>query len=699
MCRRSITCTRHICQRGILVFDLGAQIRTSQIRSLGVDRSSSIVRESKDPGLFRVNPDGSTAHHVWGPRHVRGLNAPNDCSRHTADISRNAFQQQQMMPMFTGMPMMQAPWGNPGQMQSPQGQINPFRQSMMMPQQTGFLQPQMTGQMAFGGAVGGMPFMQPQRTGFNPALMQPQPQMQPQATGLLQPQATGANPFRQSMMMTGGGMGGGSPFGQQQPQQQQQSQHPFGAAGQHALSQPTSPFKPQATGMGGMPGQAQGQGQGQGMTPFGSLNQTGTGIQRPGSTPALSINTAFGANANANPNSGAQNGKAPQPLTAQPTGTKNPFAPAGGMPAPPVPKGPSMNDLAASKYATFSGMPNNANPGNGTGAGAFGASAFGGLGQGLGQGQGGSAGDAGPNGMGGIASAFAFDGGSASKSPSTSSGNDWLSQFGALSVNTGSSTNTGTSTNGTGTGFGTTNGSSTPATSVSGLSAFNTGTGSLSSPSRAHASSPFGAGTGAAGFLQPQRTGFGGSTVKPFKPTSSFGSTLMETLPEGAAAGSGSNAQAQQQAQAQRPSLMSFDSDPAPSAGANTAVPAGGNGGGGFAGANNGGVGSFGAASSNQGQGGQQGAFGQFGQMGQNQGQAGQGQGANVGTNSMFGQGQGLVPNMTGAPNPFRQSTMGMSGFGGTFGAGQGGQGGMSFGSGAFGGQQQQQQKQQHGLI
>jgi hypothetical protein len=33
------------------------------------------------------------------------------------------------------------------------------------------------------------------------------------------------------------------------------------------------------------------------------------------------------------------------------------------------------------------------------------------------------------------------------------------------------------------------------------------------------------------GFLQPQRTGYGGSNVKPFKPTSSFGSSLMETLP------------------------------------------------------------------------------------------------------------------------------------------------------------------------
>ena len=525
-----------------------------------------------------------------------------------------------------------------------------------MPQQTGFMQPQMTGQMAFGGNMGGgggsggMPFMQAQPTGFNPSIAQPQPQMQ-QGSSFLQPQATGANPFRQSMMM--GGQQTGSPFGQQS--------HPFapGQPGQHAMSQPTSPFQPQATGMGF--GGGQGQGQGQGMTPFGSINQTDGGIQRSGSTPALGINTNFGSSGNAN----GQAAKTPQPLTAQPTGSKNPFAPAGGMPAPPVPKGPSMNELAMNKFATFNGTRTG-------GDSSMGGNAFGGgfgAGQGIGQaqaaGQGGSEG-----GMGGIASSFAFDNPS-NKSPSATGSSDWLSQFGSLSVNT--STNTGTSASGT--GFGTTNGSGTPATSISGLSAFGTGTGAgtgngLGSPTRTGASSPFGtgAGGGGSGFLQPQRTGFGGSTVKPFKPTSSFGSTLMETLPEassnvGAGAGPGAGAGGQN-GQAQRPSLMSFDSDPAASTGTsgtgNTGTGAGA--GGSFTGQ---------GPAPGQGQMGQFGQFGQTGQMGQGQQQQ-----------------QGLMPNATGAANPFRQSTMG------GFGMGQP-QGGSMFGQGTFGGGQ----KQQHGLI
>ncbi|WWC95076.1 hypothetical protein V866_001928 [Kwoniella sp. B9012] len=373
-------------------------------------------------------------------------------------------------------------------------QFNPFRQSMMMPQQTGFmppqmtgfpgqqpqqqgfLQPQQTGMMAFGGAApnqpiqpqqtgmmafgggGGQrqsmfpqqqqqqPFMQPQQTGF----MQPQQTnfVQPQPTGagagFLQPQATGSNPFRQSMMLNTSTFNGGG-----------------------AMSQPSSPFGNHPTSPGGV-----------GVNGFGQ-------IQRPGSTPALST-------------SGAMNTE-PKPLTAQLTGSKNPFAPAGGVPppVPQIPKGPTMNEL-------LMGSMNKHPTGNVNGNSPWGQIQPQQQQQQQQQQNGGS-------GMSDIASGFTFD-----ASKSNNNGNDFLSQFGS----------------------GSTNGPSSPASTTNGMSQF----GSISSqPTGLTSLSSQPTGTGSGGFLQPQQTGYGGSTIKPFKPTSSFGSHLLESLPPIQEPGSNSN--------------------------------------------------------------------------------------------------------------------------------------------------------------
>jgi hypothetical protein len=379
----------------------------------------------------------------------------------------NPFRQSTMFPQQTGMPFQQ-PF-----MQPQQTGFNPQQPNFAQPQP--FLQPQFTGQLAFGtGSLSNRQSMFPQQTGASPfgqfgqmgqngqnvqhgGMQQTgfgqQPnfaQPQPQA---LQPQATGSNPFRQSMMLNTSNVN---------------------ASG--ALSQPTSPF-----------------------APFQPNNQNSSGgqtqIQRPGSTPALSLNTKL-------PSFGTANTADAKPLTAQATGSKNPFAPPGGIQpkAEPVSKGPSMNELAWGKHQGMSAQQ--------TGLGGLSS----GFNLGSQQSGSGSQPSASPwgatspsdnkpsgsgNGISDIASSFTFD-----KSPSTnptgSSSNDFMSQFGSLSMG-----NTGT-------------GSTSPFSSLS-----SNPTGQMS-PTK---TGPNG------GFLQPQTTGYGGSTVKRFQPTSSFGNSLMETLP------------------------------------------------------------------------------------------------------------------------------------------------------------------------
>ncbi|WVQ83725.1 hypothetical protein IAT38_005869 [Cryptococcus sp. DSM 104549] len=372
----------------------------------------------------------------------------------------NPFRQSMMMPQQTGFIQPQMT-GFPMQQQQ-QGQFGQLPQQQQ-PQQQNFLQPQQTGQMAFGrqpAFPNGGGFLQPQSTGF----IQPQA-MQPQQTGFLQPQATGSNPFRQSMMMlnTGGGPG---------------------AHG--SMSQPSSPFgQHHQTGLGGGLGSGFGGGQG------GQSSGQGQ-IQRPGSTPAFgSAGPSIGGG------SGGANGAEPKPLTAQATGSKNPFAPApGSTPAKPTvqpaQKGPTMNELLMGYGQNQQGQGSQWGGANGQGQHS----------QGQMQPQ--------QTGMGSIASQFTFDKPAGSN---VTTGNDFLSQFGSMSVNgTGNPSSTsGTTSPNHLSQFGSLSSNPTGATSTTGLSSQQTGASS--------------------GFLQPQQTGFGGSAIKPFKPTSSFGSQLMETLP------------------------------------------------------------------------------------------------------------------------------------------------------------------------
>ena len=461
------------------------------------------------------------------------------------------------------------------------GPFNPFRQSMM-PQQTGFMQsqptgfpsqfiqPQMTGQMAFGnqqpfqtgpspfgqpqqtGPFQSQPFIQPQQTAFQPAIQQPAP---------LQPHSTGPNPFRQTMMFSNNQV------------------HPSGI-----LSQPTSPIN----------GQAQ--------------------IPRPGSTPAL--NTL---------------GQSGQTNSAPTASAKNPFAPTGGIQPAAKPKesaGPSMNQLAWNKAQSQFGAMNtqqtgaspwasvNGKPSTGFNPQPTGASPWASL-----NGKPSSPGE-GPTGISDIASSFAVE----SKPSSTS---DFLSQFGSLSVNTNTTGTGASSTSPVGTQFGSISSNPTGSTSP----------------------------TKSAGGIQPQPTGYGGSAVKRFQPTSSFGSQLLESLPS----------ISEPTSPLERPGSASAQAQPG--------MP---------------GQGSTPAFGQNTG-----GAFG------------GAGQGQNPIPGGMQAQGTGL-------PNPFRQSTFGLgqgqgsnptgpSGFG-AFGPGSpfagqnrppaAGAFGQPFGGAPFGQQPQQNQNQ-----
>ncbi|KAL7420669.1 hypothetical protein Q5752_004620 [Cryptotrichosporon argae] len=396
--------------------------------------------------------------------------------------SNNSFSAQQQAQQAQMFQMQQAQFQQQQFLaeQQQQQMANPFRQSLM-PQQTGFiqpnatsfpggqqpfLQPQATSAAAFGNRTsmfvpnGATPFMQPQQTGFiqSGAQQGQQPSGQQQGqqemlasqpTGFqatfLQPQATG-NPFRQSML---------APIHTGVP-------HPSGA-----FSQPASPFQQQST------------------------------FNRPGSTPADSV----------------------KPLTAQPTGSKNPFAPAQST-QPVANKDPSMNELAMNRFnaqfapqppQAMSGLPQPGGQGQQASSGSFDpfAPATSGAASNTANGTGTSA-------MSDIASAFT--GSSASSNP--------LTQFGALNLGAPGVPNFA---------------SSSPS-----LFLQPSATGSLDGRTQSPLQQQ------PTGFLQPQRTGYGGSTVRPFKPTSNFGAGLLETLPpiqepDGAAAtptsGSGIGAQ------------------------------------------------------------------------------------------------------------------------------------------------------------
>ncbi|KAJ3565496.1 hypothetical protein NP233_g7593 [Leucocoprinus birnbaumii] len=344
---------------------------------------------------------------------------------------------------------------------------------------------------------------------FGPMGQQPASGQRPLTTFLttpdqnfLQAQPTGANPFRQSMLMpqTTGmalfGVSGGPGMNMGlQNTPQQPNPNPFPGSNQMLQPTPTgfgqslfntTPSQPQQQPMQqpfqqSFPASASAA---PSKSTFSTMAQPQTNIeipQRPASTPL----TTFGQSAS------------PPPLKPQMTGTRNPFGPV-ITPAPPVPKPPTMAELAA-----FGRGPNSAPPGpiqqqpqqpaqsNGgistsTGGFNFANSAL----------------NPGGTDMGSVASSFAF----ADSKP-------------AVASPTGASSATSS-------GF---SGSTFGGSSISGLSSQPTST---SSAIAATSSLPTGVGNGTSagsGALKPQMTGFAG--LKAFKPTSSFGAALMESLP------------------------------------------------------------------------------------------------------------------------------------------------------------------------
>ncbi|KIR42098.1 ENTH domain-containing protein [Cryptococcus deuterogattii 99/473] len=595
------------------------QNRIDYKKSLGVVEGGNRCPSNTEP-TRKASPDKntSTPTKAASPAPEVKPQAPAGASQKIQDFFES-IQADQQPTMFGGAPQQI----NYAQMTVNQHQqFNPFRQSMMMPQQTGFMQPQMTGfshtqqqgflqpqqtgAMAFGrqsimpmstgqpGAGGEFGFVQPPYAQTQQPQMQMQ--MQPQQTGFLQPQATGFNPFRQSIMPTGNGMGADSLNG--------------------PMSQPSSP------------------------SPFAQLSHQTQGqaqIQRPGSTPAFSTPpsnvTATGPSSE------------PKPLKAQATGSKNPFAPAGGA-VPPVPSLPSQHQ-PLQKKPTMNEMMMGLHTGNAGGAWSQ-PQAPQQQTQPMGQAQAGQQGNAQGTGMSSIASEFASNknqtNGSAGANTSTGAGGtDFLSQFGSLSVNPTNASSPSTQTT---------------ASSSNPLSFLSTNPTGSTSATSGLTSQTTGANTNSSanGFLQPQPTGYHGSNVKPFKPSSSFGNQLIESLPPLPESGPGSN-----------PSSSVASPSGAGAAGGvqpqSTGFP---------------GLGSL--------------SF-------QNTGNP---------AGSSAGTGSGLIPQMTGAPNPFRQSTMfGGSSFSGTgslnpqiTGMGAfsglsafGGQQNHGHGQGMFGQQQQQQQQ------
>lgn len=343
--------------------------------------------------------------------------------------------------------------------------------AFMIPQQTAFQQPQQPN------AFGLQPPQEQQHRPFHSFL-------QPQNTGFLQPQPTGSNPFRQSMFVMQPTGVGSSPFGMgNQPSPfQQQGQNVAATAQAGPPPSTTSPF-PTA-----------GPSAFSSVTPFAaspfSQNSAAPAAAdlpaRPASTPL----TSFGSSSKSPPKA--------QPVKAHQTGSRNPFG-IPVAPAPPVPKAPTLMELAMGGSNTNSSINGQQTGVNGTQpqqhqqTGSFGGvNAFGAFSSGGGEGKGN---------MASVASSFSFK--NTTKDENTSG-------FPAVPNASGAFLNT-QNTATTGSGF--------SDSMFSTLNSQPTGATSTSSPPSISISPG----------LKPQTTGYSG--LKAFKPSSSFGTSLLESLP------------------------------------------------------------------------------------------------------------------------------------------------------------------------
>lgn len=351
----------------------------------------------------------------------------------------------------------------------------PTQSSNFLPQlqmqPTGFHQPFLPGQQAFQPLQSHQhapqhrpfsTFLQPQATGFQPAV----------TGGFLQPQATGVNPFRQSMLlpqgtgMTAFNVGTTSPFTTaSHPAGQMSPDVPF--QGSQAFGLPTQAQQPASASTAG--------------AQIGFRNTTDVPA-RPASTPL----TTFGVT---QPSSISP--PVAQPVKTHQTGSRNPFG-VPVSPAPPVPKPPTLLELSmgtgkftveGSQFMAQQPQPTSTASNLGAGSGVAESS------------------------ISSVASSFAF-----SKEQQHSSGPSSSNSNGVAHM------------------VGTTN-----MTGATGFTfqdpSFSSFTPLSSQPTGATVTSPVSSipvpPTGAS--LKPQATGLAG--LKPFKPTSSFGAALLESLP------------------------------------------------------------------------------------------------------------------------------------------------------------------------
>ncbi|KAI0083855.1 ANTH domain-containing protein [Irpex rosettiformis] len=401
-----------------------------------------------------------------------------------------------------------------------QAAANPFAQRQFGGGQP-FVPPMQTGQPF--GAMYNQPmqtgFVAPQQTGFNPFNQQQPMQgfggtqvVQLQATGFLAPQMTGANPFRQSTLFPHN-TGVPGPFGLPQQQQPQAQPQVPSATGVNPFPSTTGPFGQQQTGFNSFPSSNQLQQQHFGTNPFPSLGGPATGstmstspfpqqnVAGPtnpfpsfssnlssGPTPIAPLpqSASIGSASNGPPRSASvplnPSSSGPAPLKTHQTGSRNPFG-VPVAPAPPVPKVPTLFELSMSKPTTLQ-QPQTSDPSLTQSKQAF--TGFGAA--------------AGTNGsvIANVASEFALPTSQSTSSAQNTTGLSGLSfspslQTSASPIATGSTVVSNSL--------------------FSSLSSQPTGATSVTSPAA----------------LQPQTTGF--SALKPFKPSSSFGAALLESLP------------------------------------------------------------------------------------------------------------------------------------------------------------------------
>ena len=368
-----------------------------------------------------------------------------------------------------------------------QAAFNPFaqRQSSLPFQMTGFPlgngtvpvlspQPPEFAQSPFGPIISVTPTGMPQQSGF----LQPIPRSNP-----LQLQTTASNPFRQSILLpqhTGMQAFGGSSSGTN-PFPRPASSMGLSAFGGGRVESPS--FTTSSNALFG--------GAHRGLTPVTTVGSEINGkvhlvsnISRPASTPirstTLPVSTA-------------------QPIKSHQTGSRNPFGQPLPPPVPPVPKGPTLQQLATGAgWGSSFGTNNQGAPATSSLAPQPTSSTSSNDLIGSVNAQRTNA---------GLISSIASSFGAGQNDASGTSSSPFLSPNSSLSPPPVDANNSNLS----------------PSLNVQPTPRPSFGT-SLTSPPAS--TTP----TGIAS-LQAQPTGFGGSSVRPFKPSSSFGASLMERLP------------------------------------------------------------------------------------------------------------------------------------------------------------------------